>query len=109
MGHTGALGQCKLYIQRAPATSQTGAHCGTVYCTYIGHWQPAGEERRLGTEGTDNQTDRGTNTVHHTGALGHWGTVNGHRQPVRQGPLGDQPECGGRREVIYTLGHFGPQ
>ena len=28
------VGHCQLYIQRAQTTSQTGAHWGTVYCTY---------------------------------------------------------------------------
>ena len=41
-GHTGALGHCQLYIQRAQTTSQTGALWGTVYCKHRGHWQPAG-------------------------------------------------------------------
>ena len=40
------LGHCQLYIQRALVTSQMGAHWGTIYYTYRGHWQPAsdGEE-----------------------------------------------------------------
>ena len=41
-GHTGALGHCQLYIWRAHKTSQRGAVWDTVYCTYIGYWQPAG-------------------------------------------------------------------
>ena len=49
---------------------QTEAHWSTVYCTYRGHWLPAGVGGRLGTDGIDTQTDR-----EHT----HWGTL-GHCQ-----------------------------
>ena len=41
--HSGALGHCQLYIERAQTTSQTGAHWGIVYCTCRGHLQPAGD------------------------------------------------------------------
>ena len=45
----GPLGHCLLYIQRAQATRPTGvthsgAHWGTVNCTYRGHSQPVSEE-----------------------------------------------------------------
>ena len=53
----------------------------------------------LGTEGTDNNTDRGAHS------WAHWSTVNctyrGHRQPVRQGPTGalcvEHAECTGNQ------------
>ena len=109
MGHTGAL--------------------STVYTEGNGN-QP--EEGRLGTEGTDNQTER---------RYTQWGTLyrghrqpvcalciyRGHRQPVRQGPTGalstlhiegtdNQPaggEAGQRghiqlgRQGAHTVGHIG--
>ena len=63
--HTGALGQCQLYIQRALTTSQTGVHLEALPTV---HREGTGNQSmwvRLGAEGTVNQTDRG-----HT--LGHW-------------------------------------
>ena len=44
------------------------ANWGIVYYTYRGHWQTSQVGRRLGTEGTYNQSDR-RHTAGHTGAV----------------------------------------
>ena len=83
--------------ERHRGGTHSGAHWGTVNCTYNQHRQPAGEPDK---EGTDNQTDRGHTQWQHStvhtedtgnqpgvGEVGH----RGYREPDRQGHTGALP------------------
>ena len=65
MGHSGAISTVHT---EGTGSQSDGTHWDTIYCTYRGHCQPAGEVSWLGTE--DRQPDRqGSHTMGHTGEL----------------------------------------